>query len=277
MAFWSGEELLARLPEFIEPFDPKKIDCNSYELSIGREIYVTPHEVDHEQDRTKRLLRPGETFRIPAGQFAFLVTEEIVEVPSDAMAFISVKTDTKFKGLINVSGFHVDPGYRGNLIFSVYNAGPSPIHMEQGKRLFKMWCASLDRTSSQKYIKDRNAPVIGLNTSLLDHIPGEIYSLQSLSKQMGEQRSDLLKEIRDQRQKLDEKLCEIEKKQAWHGAIVGVIVALGLSLLGLAIKELYFSPATNNVTGSNVLPAPASTAPNANSPNAVPPTQAPSP
>ena len=62
-------------------------------------------------------------FRSP-GQFAFLLTDEIVEVPDSAMALISIKAKIKWRGLINVSGFHVDPGFKGRLIFSVYNAGP---------------------------------------------------------------------------------------------------------------------------------------------------------
>ena len=51
-------------------------------------------------------------FTIPPGQFAFLLTEEVVSVPPDALAFISIRAKTKFRGLVNVSGFHVDPGYQ---------------------------------------------------------------------------------------------------------------------------------------------------------------------
>jgi hypothetical protein len=41
------------------------------------------------------------------------------------MAFISMRTAFKFKGLVNISGFHVDPGYKGKLIFAVFNASPT--------------------------------------------------------------------------------------------------------------------------------------------------------
>ena len=50
---------------------------------------------------------------IPPGQFAFLLTAETVTMPDNAIAFISIKARLKFNGLINISGFHVDPGYRG--------------------------------------------------------------------------------------------------------------------------------------------------------------------
>ena len=86
----------------------------------------------------------GEAFTIPPGQFAFLLTEEVVSVPADALAFISIRAKTKFRGLVDVSGFHVDPGYCGQLTFAVFNAGPVPIHLKRGQPIFLIWYASLD-------------------------------------------------------------------------------------------------------------------------------------
>ena len=51
------------------------------------------------------------------------MTKESIEVPLDALGLISIRSKYKLKGLINVSGFHVDPGFRGSLVFAVYNAG----------------------------------------------------------------------------------------------------------------------------------------------------------
>lgn len=66
----------------------------------------------------KRVLTEKKSqFTIPKGQFALLITEEIVKVPNNALAFISFKAKYKYKGLINVSGFHVDPGWYGKLTF----------------------------------------------------------------------------------------------------------------------------------------------------------------
>ena len=102
--FWSGETLGERLKTLIEPFVPDRQDCAAYTLSIGLEIYVSPN--DQTADRTTvtvRKLSDSEAFTIPSGPFAFLLTEEIVSVPADALAFISIRTKTKFRGLVNVS------------------------------------------------------------------------------------------------------------------------------------------------------------------------------
>lgn len=143
--FWSGETLSTRLPALIAPFDKDRIDCSAYTLSMGREIYVSPSDQSEDPESvTIRKLDDGDAFTIPSGQFAFLLTEEIVEVPDDALGFISIKAKIKWRGLINVSGFHVDPGFKGRLIFSVYNAGPVPVHLRQGQPMFLLWLSSLE-------------------------------------------------------------------------------------------------------------------------------------
>src|SRR5439155_21170679 len=88
---------------------------------------------------------------IPPGQFGLLITEEEVITPNDAIAFISVRSHIKFRGLVNVSGFHVDPGYKGKLKFSVYNAGSQTIVLEVGEPAFIIWFADLDRPTKDSY------------------------------------------------------------------------------------------------------------------------------
>jgi dCTP deaminase len=149
--FWSGETLLESLEALIEPFSPGRVDCAAYTLAIGPEVYVSPNDQTADPTTvTVRKLSDGEAFTIPPGQFAFLLTEEIVSVPADALAFISIRAKSKFRGLVNVSGFHVDPGYRGQLTFAVFNAGPVTIHLKRGQAIFLIWYASLDRETTFK-------------------------------------------------------------------------------------------------------------------------------
>ena len=41
--------------------------------------------------------------------------------------------------LINVSGFHVDPNYKGKLIFSAFNAGPRDIILRKLDPVFMIF------------------------------------------------------------------------------------------------------------------------------------------
>src|ERR1043165_5851220 len=192
-AFWSGETLEERLHDKIIPFNPSQIDCAAYTLRMGREVYVSPSDQTSDPNSVSiRKLGEDEAFTVPPGQFAFLLTEEIVEVPDDAVAFISIKARIKWRGLVNVSGFHVDPGYKGRLIFTVFNAGPSAVHLRQGQPTFLIWYASLDRKSDR--IK-REPTLEHIPADLIAGIPGELQSFAGLSKKIKNVEETLVEKV----------------------------------------------------------------------------------
>ncbi len=143
--FWGNGTLRARLGGLIGPYDSKRIERASYRLSIGKEVYVSPTGLPGDLLNKPMIpLGSEQTFTIPSGQFGFILTEESVEVPDDAIALISMRAGYKFRGLVNVSGFHVDPGYKGCLLFSVFNSGPNAVHLRRGEDCFLIWYAELD-------------------------------------------------------------------------------------------------------------------------------------
>lgn len=147
MSFWTTERLRSEGRGILRPFDQTQVVNCSLELTLGAEGYVTGTDVDEKVTLQKK----GARLIIPPGQFALLLTEETVSIPSDAIGLISVKFSFKLRGLVNVSGFHVDPGYNGPLIFSVYNAGGSDVIISRGERLFLMWLASLENKTEDTY------------------------------------------------------------------------------------------------------------------------------
>ena len=196
--FWSGETLRARLPSIIlnGAFDEKRIDKSSYRLSVGREIYISPaSEAADPKYRTRRILKSRESCEIPPGQFALLLTEEAVHIPNNAFAFISMRSkQTKFRGLVNVSGFHADPGYVGKLLFAVFNAGPASVHVTQGDQWFALFLADLDRDDSS----ETRRPDDGYHSIPSDHITpiaNEFYTFQGLNAKIRETKEDLEKRL----------------------------------------------------------------------------------
>lgn len=179
--------MLDELPRLITPFDAKRIDCAAYTLRVGSEVYISPSSKKEALVCTKRSLGQEQSFIVPPGQFAFLRTEETVEVPDSALAFISMKARVKFRGLVNVSGFHVDPGYKGRLVFAVFNAGPSSVHLSRGDDCFLIWYACLDRSSS--YVRDA-PPIDRITASLITPIANEVQSLAGLSSRIDKLEAD---------------------------------------------------------------------------------------
>ena len=248
--FWSGETLRDRLAELIEPFTPDRVDCAAYTLSVGPEVYVSPNSQSADPTTVSvRKLAQGDAFTIPPGQFAFLLSEEIVGVPGNALAFISIRAKIKFRGLVNVSGFHVDPGYRGQLTFAVFNAGPVAIHLKRGQPIFLIWYASLDRETT--FQKDGRVHM-GIDTAVIAGVAGELQSFKSLSTK-----------ISDIDTALGERIHAVEKEQTYARVIGTIVLAF---VIGLTISWL------RNVATPAVPPPSAATmiAPQADSTSASP-------
>ena len=251
MAFWSSQTLEGRFSDLVDKPDPNAIDCNAITLKVGREIYITP-DLAEVHSRTKQLLNEGESFPVPPGQFAFVMTEESVRVPPEAMAFISMKATFKMKGLVNVSGFHVDPGWDGPLIFAIFNAGPSPVHLQRGLPLFLIWYADLDHPSEKR--KTKPGPTT-IPPALINNLTGATDSLYALDKRV----KDEAEKRREEDEKLSTRIHDFEKRQNGMMVTFGVVMALLLGSLAVAFRSALLSSLLPP-SGPTALP-PAVTAP----------------
>ena len=243
--FWSGETLSERLKTLIDPFDPGRVDCAAYTLSIGQEVYVSPSDQTADPNTvTIRNLTEGEGFTIPPGQFGYLLTEEVVSVPADALAFISIRAKTKFRGLVNVSGFHVDPGYCGQLTFAVFNAGPVPVHLKRGQPIFLIWYASLDRETA---VKKDGTPRKGIDPAVVTAIAGELQSFAGLSKKIG-----------DVERKLGKRVRAVETEQVYFRVVGPILLAVAITLFVSWLKDCgpYRSPPSPQATPASQAPIP---------------------
>ena len=200
MAFWGGDRIkreFAEAPQIVTPFDVAQIDCSSYRLRLGSQYFVTPdHDVKMRDSIRKDLAAPAEktgggAISIPPGQFAFLLTEEELAMPDTVMGFISMRAGFKMHGLINVSGFHVDPGFRGRLVFAVYNAGPATVNLARGEQLFLLWLADLDENSSPEFNRRTKLPQLEIASDMISRVNYPIHSLQNLSKKIDSLESEL--------------------------------------------------------------------------------------
>lgn len=219
--FWGAERLLEKLREDrVKPFDRKRIDGASYRLSIGEEVYVSP-TTEATDPNTKSIIRlkQREAFTIPPGQFAFLLTGEIVKVKCDEIAFISIRAKTKYRGLINVSGFHVDPGFEGRLTFAVFNAGPVTVHLRQGQEIFLIWYADLCGRA-----KSRDPGPYHIQSDWISGISGKLHSLASVASS-----------VTAVDQKLERKLDAVRRELAVFRVVAAIAVT---ALISIIIKLL---------------------------------------
>lgn len=145
----------------------------SVDLTLGSEYFVT-------SNHQGCLSAAQPTLVIPHGEFAALTTREIVHIPTDTLGLITMKFTFKQKGLMNVSGFHVDPGYKGQIIYTVYNAGPTDIVLRWKERVFTIFLSTLV-SSTDPY---KGANFDGIPSSILSSLGGSPANLVQVNKRL---------------------------------------------------------------------------------------------
>lgn len=93
MTIWSSARVRKELGSIIDPADESRIKHSAYELGLGQEAYLSG-------SNERKMLNCGEPLWIKPGQIAALTTEEIVSIPVETLAFISMKFSATSPGLI---------------------------------------------------------------------------------------------------------------------------------------------------------------------------------
>lgn len=211
MPFLPGQEIRNQQTRLFDSntYDDNAIDKAAYNLRLGDEVFISSEEKPH------ILTDDAPLVVLKSGEFALLKTHEIVTLPANILGFITLRHGFKKQGLLNVSGFHVDPGFHGRLVFSVFNVGPNDIVLRYKQRVFMIFFATVD-PASQIDVQHR-------------HQDQQTFSLEDMMAIRGRSASLVA---------IENRLGRIENSVRFYGAIVGgVLLALFALVIGLAIHR----------------------------------------
>ena len=167
-----------------------------------------------------------DTFVVNPGQFAFILTKDKVRISKSAIGFILIRASIKFMGLVNVSGFQVNPGKNGNLIFAVFNAGPRHINLREGDDIFSLWIADLDAEVKDDHEDTGKIPsdLRNIPMDVINGISGEALTVYQLNSR--------IKKVEADQNKLKLLLTRI---------LIGVVSILALAgLVGFWVRLMFF-------------------------------------
>jgi dCTP deaminase len=168
-----------KAPIFIDYVDPECLQMANYDLVLGEDVYVTTEKVP---TKLNAMGKDG-VVSIEPGEFGILMTYEYIFVPPDLMGFISVRLTHKQKGLVNISGFHVDPGFYGRLMFAVFNAGPNDVPLRYKERVFMIMFNEL--TGGGPIVKQRRwSGMESIPVETLSGLRGTSVSVRNLDERI---------------------------------------------------------------------------------------------
>jgi dCTP deaminase len=144
MPFWTRAEFQEALDYLFEQntYDSNAIDKAAYNLRLGEEVLLSGNDVP-------LILTDKHPYvTIRPGAYALLNTCEYLKMPTKVLGFITLRYKYKKHGLLNVSGFHVDPGFHGKLVFSVFNLGTNDVILRLREPMFMLFIASLKEAAT---------------------------------------------------------------------------------------------------------------------------------
>ncbi len=129
MTVLSDVEIEKRIKDMslvLSPFDPSSLNGAGYDLHLAMET------------------------AIPAGKHQLAATMERVELPDDLTGTLHIRSSLARAGIL-ASLALVDPGFRGQLTISLYNAGTETFRMSKGDKFVQMVLHTLGTKTDRPY------------------------------------------------------------------------------------------------------------------------------
>lgn len=160
-------------PIFIDDFDIKNLKSANYDLRIGEEVYTTQEKYPLELSSKC----PERMIKVEPGSFGLFLTHEYIYLPEDIYGLISLRFKYKIQGLVNVSGFHIDPGYHGRILFGIYNSGPSEIILQYKEPIFMISFVNVGDGVKVPYNRE---PIQEIRPEYIERLIGPPVSLKNV-------------------------------------------------------------------------------------------------
>ena len=123
----------------ISGFDEENLTPNGYDVTVS-EIWIPSSD-----SRVK-----GGEVEIPGREWFVIGTREGLELPSDVVGGIWMRTTWVRRGILSSFG-RIDAGFRGNLTFSAYNASSEPVRLKIGDRFAQVVFEELSSRAAKEY------------------------------------------------------------------------------------------------------------------------------
>ena len=138
-------EMLDSKKLVIKPLGAKQIQPASVDLRIsGEMLRIRGREIVFEREQECERSEGGEV-TIPAKTHVLIRSLEYIELPNSVAGMAKLRSSLSRVGLVLNNGGWVDPGFRGTLTLSVFNANDCQLKIAKGTRFCQLILMKLDR------------------------------------------------------------------------------------------------------------------------------------
>src|SRR5690606_10522494 len=152
----------------IDPFDEARLRPAAIELTLD-DFVVTP-------DGNRFGITDGQSFTLRTGRAVNASTKEWTALPADHLGHVGAMTRLARMGIVVSHGFQVDPGFKGNLQFCIFNASGTDFALREGDPIVSLEIVALhappsvdaNSTRPRRNAGDRDRPAAGFRNEIGD-------------------------------------------------------------------------------------------------------------
>lgn len=134
----------------ITPFHADALQPASYDMRLHWKLLLSPTR--RESGRIVDLRKePRKQFAVEPGRFVGILTEEKLSLPLSMAGRFGLRSEFTRHGLVAFGGIQIDPGFKGRLAISLFHAGPEPMRLKCGARMFTVEFHTLLSPASTGY------------------------------------------------------------------------------------------------------------------------------
>jgi deoxycytidine triphosphate deaminase/addiction module HigA family antidote len=122
----------------IEPFDESHVRMASLDLTLDDFVIVA--------DGEKIDISDGQSFVLKGGRTVNVGTKEWIEFPQDYIGRVGAMSSLAKLGIMTSHGFQIDPGFKGNLQFCLFNAWAKDFELRGGDPIVSVEIMPLSAT-----------------------------------------------------------------------------------------------------------------------------------
>ena len=172
-----------------------------YDFRLSSRILKAKYKKPIDIDKLSEIERAG--LAVEPGEVVFAITKETLDLPNNMIANLSPKRKLGHEGILIITGFCIDPLYKGKLMVGMYNFSSSPFPLIPGKKLIAALFYELQEDEAEEF----KSPDAGIKD-----FPEDIINMMSKYSPLSTNRMiDELSNIRSELNVLQKRFAESDR------------------------------------------------------------------
>lgn len=215
--------------KLIFPCLQENIQTSSYDLTLGDEYYLCNNDNDNVVKIGKE-----ESLIIPEDAICYIISEEILQIPNNITAIISLDFSLIKAGVVLSNQPPIDAGYNGKIVALLHNLSNIEVTIKRGKHVLNIMFYKLSSNLCEEDLySGKYQNLSSLTDYCKDVKPGGVQTLKTRFEEELEKNSKMRKDY-------DKQKMKFERFLPTFIIVLSILITLLTIIFGILGIKTYF-------------------------------------